>query len=207
MTRHELPPELHHLEQDLAALIPAGHLIDANALVFEAGRQAILAEPGRASQMANTVRQPIRFAFLGSLVGTAATLLMVVSLGRLEMGGTPGPENLQSGRLASVVDSAGRSVAARPATGLPPGVDDDQRQMDFRRVGLRGRTTEIEGFDGSTIASHLVLSTIGFVKVSPHDPYPVVPPEQQGVSTSADGSAGQSAYWQLRERLCNGPSL
>ncbi|MEM7457392.1 MAG: hypothetical protein AAF456_23860 [Planctomycetota bacterium] len=115
----EIPDELRQFEKQLAGLKPAAHLIDAQEIVFEAGRQSVLLERGPASSHSSVQRLAISSALLGAMAATAATILLLVSAGMLNPAGNTTPA--LSGVAEDIVDQEnGVAVATAQADLLEP---------------------------------------------------------------------------------------
>lgn len=201
----DLPPELRQLEQNLSDLTPSAHLIDGHAIVFEAGRQSVLAEVS-ASESATENRnllkpdrataaraRTIQFTLLGSLLGTAATVLVLFSAGLLNVSAVPaGGESGLPGDIASHLPSGADS---QPESLAPSNnsLANPQRTAD-RRLDP-GLTLPLAGRTG---AGRQILSAIGFVNSTRSVVSADEGPETLPVSVPA---APATTYWQLRHQF------
>jgi len=159
----EIPEELKDFEQKLKSLKPAAHLIDSHEMVFEAGRQSVLLEretsatlTGRASRQRNSAVP----ALLGALVGTAATILIMLSAGILERAG--GPPVADTGSQQSSAGDAGETIVATEEPSSEPLVSAESG-------AIRNLASTLDELDNSRIKHGVhaqpVLTTAGRVHV------------------------------------------
>ena len=199
MNEFELPPELGKLEQQLASLKPARHQIDSDAILFEAGRQSVLSESSR-NMMRPTDARIVASTLFGSVLGTAATILVLFSTGSL-FNSTAIPVQ---DRIADRIPEQTRPSSDEANSELQFEVDSSRTALVNSDPNIRNRQDSSSrrlwiGQDEGVIGQVPVLSTTGLVNQVASQVFE--PVKTAAAFTRTNDRSDGTSYWQLMRQM------